>query len=86
MPLPKLSFFPPLVLLPNGTLKGTESNDIDDNNFVHIASGEKIVLSCAPNYFKTIESTYLEATCKRDQILGETNLILRRTKFINIFH
>lgn len=68
--LPKLSFFAPLVFTLNGTLKTTESNG-GDNNFVRIGSNEKIILSCAPNYFKTIESKFLEATCKGNDILGE---------------
>lgn len=68
--LPRLSFFPPLVFTPNGTLKTTESNDIDDNNFVRISSDELVILSCAPNYFKSIDSTFLEATCKGNDVLG----------------
>jgi len=68
--LPKLSFFAPLVFTTNGTLTTTESNDIDDNNFVRIPSEETVILSCAPNYFKTIESIFLEATCKENDILA----------------
>jgi len=68
--LPKLSFFPPLIFNTNGTLKSTENNDIDDNNFVRIAADEKVVLSCAPNYFKAVETTFLEATCKENDILA----------------
>jgi len=78
--LPKLSFFAPLVFTMNGTLKTTESNDIDDNNFVRIPSEEKVILSCAPNYFKSIESISLEATCNGDDILvinGENKNFLK---------
>ncbi|XP_037031974.1 uncharacterized protein LOC119071244 isoform X1 [Bradysia coprophila] len=66
--LPRLSFFAPLVFTPNGTLKPTESNG--DNNFVKIENAEKIVLSCAPNYFKSIESKFVEATCRGNNLLA----------------
>lgn len=66
--LPRLSFFAPLVFTPNGTLKPTESDG--DNNFVNIANAEEIVLSCAPNYFKSIETKFVEATCKGNNILA----------------
>lgn len=74
LPLPKLSFFAPLVFTPEGTLKATESSG--DDNFVRAANDEKIVLSCAPYYFKTIESKYLVATCKSNDVLGKENDIL----------
>lgn len=67
--LPKLSFFAPLVFDPEGTLKTTETNG--DDNFVRIASDENIILSCAPNYFKNVESKFLNATCKGNDILGK---------------
>lgn len=67
--LPRLSFFAPLVFTPNGTLKATESDR--DNNFVNIANGEEILLSCAPNYFKKIESKFVGATCKGNNVLGK---------------
>jgi len=66
--LPKLTFFAPLVFTPNGTLKTTESDS--DNNFVTIANHEKVILSCAPNYFRTIETTFVEGTCKGDDVLA----------------
>lgn len=66
--LPKLSFFAPLVFTPNGTLKTPVSNN--DKNFVRIANHEKVILSCAPNYFRSIEATFVEATCKGDDVLA----------------
>ncbi|KAJ6646338.1 hypothetical protein Bhyg_01549, partial [Pseudolycoriella hygida] len=65
--LPRYAFNAPLIFTQNGTLKTTESND--DNNFVRITDSENIILSCAPNYFDSIESTYLEATCKGNDVL-----------------
>lgn len=71
LPLPRLAFFAPLIFYPNGTLVpadnyGAEIPDIK----VKIASGQKVMLSCYPNFFKALpnEQTF-EATCKTDKTL-----------------
>lgn len=54
----------------NGILKSTELN-ANNKEMIRIPTGEKVILSCAPNYFKEIPTlNWLEATCVNDQILS----------------
>lgn len=71
LPLPKLSFFPPLIFTEDGTLKTTQTIEPDDVSIVRVNVDEQIILSCSPNFFTNYPTkTKIIGTCKRDSILG----------------
>lgn len=70
MPLPRLSFFAPLVYTPNGVLRSTEISSTTNEPIIRIPAGESVVLSCAPNHFKLYPTPSVQATCKTGQTLG----------------
>lgn len=72
LPLPRLSFFAPLVYTTNGILRSTETNAANNEPIIRIPSGETVILSCAPNHFKFHPTAAVQATCKSGQTLGET--------------
>lgn len=71
LPLPRLSFFAPLVYTPNGVLRTTEIGGISNEPTIRIPAGESMVLSCAPNHFKFQATTSVPATCKTGQTLSK---------------
>lgn len=71
LPLPRLSFFAPLVYTPNGVLRTTEIGGISNEPTIRIPAGESVVLSCAPNHFKFQATTSVPATCKTGQTLSK---------------
>lgn len=71
LPLPRLSFFAPLVFTTNGILRSTETNSANNEPIIRIPSGETVILSCAPNHFKFHPTASVQATCKSGQTLGE---------------
>lgn len=84
MPLPRLAFFAPLIFSPDGTLLATE-NVGELYPDVTIPAGDKVVLSCAPNYFKKHPNEkVLEATCRGDKILGELLLEFLWRSFLEL--
>lgn len=85
LPLPRLSFFAPLVYTPNGVLRTTEIGGISSEPTIRIAAGESVVLSCAPNHFKFQATTSVPATCKTGQTLSNLTSSTKPRSLLIVF-
>lgn len=68
---PDWSYSSPLIFTQNGVLVSPE-NDSYDVEDITLATGDEVVLSCSPNYFREFSSEkVLWARCKKDKTFGK---------------